>query len=267
MVSMNRIEYIDSGIDKVERDWNTSWFPDVAQIEFRLLGEEMYLQENQGNAENRTAYDNVCALRDRIDRSYTKKFVQMARSLDEKYIGLHLRIHHLLLPSFLLPSSLLPRSSSQKRNYTFLHFTPFAAAALISPFFSATCRYAVLSALADFFFSHVLVFRKLPKFQLDFHDLPYYIIGCPLIEELEFRGILQNSVTWLTGSSLAGIALSSALFGAVHHRGSSRKRMVLSALSSITYGILNHKFGLHAAFIAHATSNLIFSVIAPVTRP
>lgn len=247
---------INDIISDLERDWNSSWVPDLNGIEEPLNLWKSFLNENQRDAEDRDLFARVCALKDRVDHSYTKMLIQIFRPLGEKFIKINDRIPRLFLPS----------SFFVHKRYSLTYYVPIAGALLLGSYLSSTWRYAVLTSLSTFIFRQTL-YRKLPKFDLSYtlHPLLYVGVG-PALEELNFRGILQNTVTWMTGSPVTGITLSATLFGALHLIHYPKTHAASCTLNGILYGILNHKLGLPAAIIAHACHNLLATVTSPPWR-
>jgi membrane protease YdiL (CAAX protease family) len=81
--------------------------------------------------------------------------------------------------------------------------------------------------------------------------------AAPVAEELAFRGFLQPLLVRSLGAG-GGIALSAALFGALHYTeyGSSWRSALLVALAGAAFGIVRQKTGsTAAAAVMHASFN------------
>jgi membrane protease YdiL (CAAX protease family) len=81
--------------------------------------------------------------------------------------------------------------------------------------------------------------------------------AAPLFEELAFRGLLQPLLEKSIGA-VAGIAISSALFGALHffEYGNSWRPALLVGVSGAAFGCVRHFSGsTRAAVIAHSVFN------------
>lgn len=250
---------VNSSIVDLENEWK-SWFPDIDRIEQNISALEAPLKYEQKNSkEAKDLYVRLSTLKEQVDHSYTKKCIQALQPLGTKMrpIGIkYLNIQVKILRSF-LPSSLF-----EFKQHSLLHIAPITVGLILGSYLSSTCRYAALASITNFVLYHTLS-RKLPKIHFGpyFHPLLTTGIG-PVVEEFFFRGILQNSVKWITDSTIAGITLSAILFGAHHLIHFPKKHAALLTIRSITYGVLNHKLGLHAAIIAHACDNLL-AIVTP----
>lgn len=80
----------------------------------------------------------------------------------------------------------------------------------------------------------------------------------PLLEELEFRGILQNAISLVGGGSHLAIIVAGILFGLVHstndHKGVGLQ-VAWTAFSGMIMGLLNDKYGILAAIGNHMMWN------------
>ncbi len=83
-------------------------------------------------------------------------------------------------------------------------------------------------------------------------------ITSPVLEEIFDRGIVQNGITFLSGSHLLGLLASSALFGSAHFQG-DLGRIIKTGLGGLFYGIINNHYGILYSIYFHSLWNLYCS--------
>jgi hypothetical protein len=91
----------------------------------------------------------------------------------------------------------------------------------------------------------------------------------PIIEELYYRGCIQNLLLAALGSQTAALLLSALMFGAVHtHPNNPPAINILSLCSSglfgLIAGVLNQECGLLASIGAHITHNTIVTSFSEI---
>lgn len=108
--------------------------------------------------------------------------------------------------------------------------------------------------------------------QMSFWDTA---IKAPLIEEVVFRFVIQNTFKWIANAilpdqnieifshpmklaTLVAVVATAVLFGSAHlGSGLGIIHFILATISGITYGILKENFGLRSSIAAHVTNNAI----------
>lgn len=91
----------------------------------------------------------------------------------------------------------------------------------------------------------------------------------PVMEEIFFRGVVQNAFTYISGSSVIGILTSSLVFCFAHipnnlGYGIQSAHLTNTCIHGIMYGLLNDKWGLVASSAAHILNNSIYTQLYKV---
>lgn len=116
---------------------------------------------------------------------------------------------------------------------------------------------SVAVASAEKFGLNIKPDDRYKKYISDSHPFHTDIAG-PIIEETFYRGFLQNGLTFLTGSPLLGLLVSSTLFGVSHfntHREGNYGHAINAGLHGVGYGLLNNHYGLIYSIYWHCLNN------------
>lgn len=253
MSNISANTFLDDQIVWIEDDWNRNTFPEIERVENHIQGLETLIALETRLGKNLSAQTlRVATLKTRVEHSYTnriekglhlKEVLPALEAIGQKCIEI---IHKVIPPSFF---------EVKPRSLPFL--APVASALVLGSYFFPSCRYGVLAAVIDYTIIAIMRKRK-PRFDVR----PAYSVHNnytgPLMEELMFRGILQNGITLLAGRVL-GIAISASIFGAAHVMCRSRTDRLIITNSAMYYGILNLQFGIFAAIAAHTCTNLLIT--------
>lgn len=86
----------------------------------------------------------------------------------------------------------------------------------------------------------------------------HFCISSPIVEECFFRGLLQNGLSFSTGSPTLGIVVTSLFFGAAHfssHEKGNYGQAISSGCGAVIMGLLNHHYGILNSIYAHSVIN------------
>lgn len=153
----------------------------------------------------------------------------------------------------------LPSFLYYKTKDRIIDLIPLGIGLALGTYCSPTLRYAVVANTANFILQNILscfVRPFWPKEEI-IVDHPVCIVMEPLLEEIWFRGIAQNVLTWTTGSAIVGGTVSASLFGAMHLVYGSRNQAIFATITGLTLGFLNHNWGITAAVVGHITQNFL----------
>ncbi len=108
---------------------------------------------------------------------------------------------------------------------------------------------------------------------------PFFVsVAGPLVEELQFRIILQNTSEWLitkmmpafSYTALASIFIASSLFGSMHYFNSSKGHLtqaIVACFPGMVLGNLYYQYGFAASFFAHCMNNFIAEALVSLKKP
>jgi membrane protease YdiL (CAAX protease family) len=93
---------------------------------------------------------------------------------------------------------------------------------------------------------------------------PFHIcLSGPVVEELVYRGFLQNGLSYFTRSPLLGLMGSSFFFGWSHfksHYEGNYGHAITTGLGAITLGLVNQQYGIFQSIYSHCVWNSIASL-------
>lgn len=251
---MSTIDSINQDLATLERDWKSETFPHLLTFEYRLeiLQRDLNFLGNSFINEQ----ERINSLKTRVNR--LKKFSSIASKITQPIIK-YGEIQFKVL------TSVLPSHYFERKSPRLVDFFPPTCALILGSFFSQPFRYGVLIAPINFITSFCLASQMKGLHFGKCSSLPHPLLVAgifPIIEEIWMRAILQNSITWMTGSVIAGIGISAPLFGTLHliNTNGSKDNIIHflhTTIHGITYGILNHQFGLLATIAAHMSNNIL----------
>lgn len=161
-----------------------------------------------------------------------------------------------------------------KPTNSWVDFIPPAAVVLTGSMISSSFRVGVQASMAELALVLTVVFlgasnEKEPtgsSYQTAYYKRHVFhsaVIG-PVLEEIEFRGILQPFITAITGSSNIGILSSSICFGAIHVNNEHEYKNIQAVAAGATalwYGFLRNQFGMMAPIGAHIFHNMVLGTL------
>lgn len=95
---------------------------------------------------------------------------------------------------------------------------------------------------------------------------PFHLcLTTSLVEELFYRGILQNGISYLTKVPSIGLVASSILFGYAHfhsHKQGNYGGAISSGVGGIVFGLMNQEFGIVHSMYLHALWNSFGTILS-----